>query len=196
MCALNEGMDSFGQSGCLLAVLLPCCPLGSCLPAVQWEQRHFGKLIPLPLSSLEKFCLPLAAFPGGRRWHYEHYTGEAFLLVSVHCSRTELSPPCHGSELWGSPAYTGREQERTHFHTVGQTEHPLAPHQNKCGVRRVNTHSNKLLLLRAPEVSCDLTHATPHSSRRLSIPPGAWGHEGYRSFPSLPTPSSSSHHRR
>lgn len=63
--------------------------------------------------------------------------------------------------MWGSPAYTGKEQERTHFHTVGWTEHPLASHQNKCGVRRVKTHSNKcLLLLWAPEVSCDLTHPT------------------------------------
>lgn len=48
------------------------------LPAVQWEQRHFGRLIPLPLPSLEKFCLPQAAFPAGRRWHYEHYTGGGF----------------------------------------------------------------------------------------------------------------------
>lgn len=73
---------------------------------------------------------------------------------------------------------------------MGWTEHRLAPHQNKCGVRRVNTHSNKcLLLLWAPEVSCDGTHPTLHSIRGLCITTGAWGPEGYRAFPSLPAPS-------
>lgn len=62
-------------------------------------------------------------------------------------------------------------------------------HQSKCGVRRVNTHSNKhLFLLRAPEVSCDLTHVLPHSIGRLSITPGARAREGCRGFPSLPAP--------
>lgn len=92
--------------------------------------------------------------------------------------------------MWGSPAHTGKEQERTHFYTVGRTEHCLAPHQNKCGVRRVNTYSNKrLLLLWAPEVSCDGTYPTLHSIRGLCITAGAWGPEGYRAFPSLPAPS-------
>lgn len=144
------------------AALLPTRILPACSSVgaeTLWETSHCP-------SPLWKFCLPQAAFSDERKWHYEHYTGEAFLLVSVHCSRAEFPPLCHGSELWGTPAYTRKEQERTHFHTVGWTEHPLAPHQNKCGVRRVNTHSNKcLLLLRAPEVSCDQTHATPHSSR-------------------------------
>uniref|UniRef100_A0A8D2MUE9 Adenosine 3'-phospho 5'-phosphosulfate transporter 1 n=2 Tax=Zonotrichia TaxID=44387 RepID=A0A8D2MUE9_ZONAL len=87
-------MDFFGLLGCLLP--LCCCPLGSCLPAFQWEQRHFGRLIPLLLPSLEKFCLPQAAIPDRRRWHYEHYTGEAFLLEFVHCSRTEFLLPAMG----------------------------------------------------------------------------------------------------
>lgn len=174
-------------------MLLPCCPVGPCLPAVQWEQRHFGRLIPLPLPSLEQFCLPQAAFPDGRRWHYEHYTGEAFLLESVHCSRTEFPFPAMGLTC-GDLQHT---QEGAGEDSFSHCWPDRAPHQNKRGVRRVNTHCNKrLLLLWAPEVSCDLTHPTPHSVRRLCITAGARGREGYRGFPSVPAPSGPSHRRR